>query len=159
MQTNLETIRAACIKANPSILDLTFGCELEIESAEYNISHCLIYDINSNPNNKFVPFDIITSSGRYIPTSSMDGHFNNRASGGGWKIIGRPIRLADVFLALQGKHGTIGTDYNGYFIDCDENCNDVKDCKGSPIWNLLKDDIREQSPETLSFIAEFINKS
>lgn len=67
----------------------------------------------------------------------------------------RVIRLADVLLATQGKrNGIIGVDKNGYFIDCDNDMNNVK-IYGER-WNLKENNLENQSEETINFIAELL---
>ena len=52
-----------------------------------------------------------------------------------FKVIGRDIRLADVLIAMRGnKKAPIGIDINGYFINCDNDCSNVKSLKEK--WNL-----------------------
>lgn len=67
----------------------------------------------------------------------------------GFEILGRPIRLADVLHMIQMYGVPAGL---GYW-------NVIADITGkSPFlsWNFLKDDLREQSEETLSFLAELL---
>jgi hypothetical protein len=71
---------------------------------------------------------------------------------GGKIVTSRPIRLSDVLVAMRGKFPyTVGAD--GYFYSWDENliCEDVK-------WNLLKDDLKEQSEECLQFLHSILCK-
>jgi len=75
----LETIRKACISANGSILDLKFGCEVEVDSS---IGGRFLWL------SKFHSKDLIfASQGDYGEAITL---------GGTKKIIGRPIRLFDI---------------------------------------------------------------
>ena len=58
-----------------------------------------------------------------------------RMHDGSWKHAGRPIRLADVVLAIGGKHA---------------------DVAWMGMWDLSHDDLSHQSPETLKFLADLL---
>lgn len=103
--TNLETIRAACIKANP-----------EIEAKEHcACGHELTYD----------------------------------------KGFHRPIRLADVLLAIwKIRPGSYFVDVRGQFwfwSNIDKPLHNVP-CA----WKLSKDNVAEQSEETIVFLADLL---
>lgn len=74
----------------------------------------------------------------------------------------RPIRLADVLLALESKHRE---DYaivsNGFFLTwrSDNRFGQDGDWKGANTearWNFRKDDLSEQSDECIAFLAELL---
>ena len=69
----------------------------------------------------------------------------------GWQSV----RLADVLLAMQGNHrAVVAVDINGHLLDCD---NDMKEWVIlEQKWNLRKDDLTEQSDETISWLADLL---
>lgn len=141
MEDNINKIREACIKANPSIKDLVFGCEVramvETEPGIVMVLHGMIIGLHEWKGWYEVKTSVVTQkvAKEYI-----------------FDIFGRPIRLADVLLAIpKEKYYTVnnqgGRFSSGYGTA--EPCN----------WNLIKDDLTLQSPETISFIAELLSSN
>lgn len=137
---HIKEIREACIKANPSILDLTFGCEVD-RGAGKDIHEFVVGQFNdaialvrSSPYGigYFLPFE--------VPTDLVSS----------WKILGRPIRLADVFLAIETQLGS------GKKIVWDARESLVKHVVRR--WNLRADRVEDQSTETLAFLAELLKQ-
>jgi hypothetical protein len=70
------------------------------------------------------------------------------------QIIGRPIRLADVLLAINNPNAVglltgvsgVNDDYSGNLEYEDE-----------PLWNLRADDLNSQSEETIEFLVGLLN--
>lgn len=129
---NLQKIREACIKANPEIVELKFGCEvrLKVRGDQGVIIEAL--RIPSNGPRGFVYWNKDMGEVRVLFADDFE-------------ILGRPIRLADVLLAIdtQGKsHHEVNGDE--CFL-----------CSG--LWNLRQDDLSLQSEETLNFIASTLN--
>jgi len=170
MKNSLEIIRQACITANPIILELKFGCEVELEE-EYEYE-CGIFDKN------FIFLSEI-GGGRIADTddcfdytlwlSSKYGQVFSLNEKPDWKIIGRKIGIADVLLALNEKYDEYityscsnsgnfskdtffeGQDLNGY----------VEKYTQQPtkyFWDLLNDDINLQSKSTQDFIAGLLGE-
>lgn len=132
--TNLEIIKSACVRVNPSIMELGFGCEL------------LYGDVRTR-------FMCHFDKEYYEIFPTVNG--NNTVYHTEIIILGRPIRLADVLLAIYRsgsvphKEGTTtGENYWKAIVDVVANAK-----KG---WNLLKDNLEDQSPETLQFIADLL---
>jgi len=76
------------------------------------------------------------------------------------RTISRPIRLADVLLAIREKDVVISAFQSdegacfGKVVDGNTNYDDRFEVDWSlAFWNLRKDDLNEQSQETISFIA------
>lgn len=135
----LTHIRSKCVKAVPSILDLKFGCRI-ITSRD----HICIVERKDE-------FQVITL-----------GEDGNKRVVGLKKIkevIGRPIQLSDVLLAINNtgpvlygitsggvfaKIGVTGTPkYNMYLEEA--------------YWNNLDDNLDHQSPEVLQFLYELLH--
>lgn len=127
MNLSQQIVRDACIKANPSILNLEFGCEYESEFT-YKGEHTIFR----------------------IPESGYPGKNN--------KIIGRPIRLADVLLAIWKKTPSnktkITVESDGQFLVFNPLLNQRF---AKQTWNLLKDDLSQQSQETMEFLAGLLS--
>lgn len=71
-----------------------------------------------------------------------------------WVILGRPIRLADVLLAV--KNNPRGLSYQ---ILLDVLLADGGDLKTKPLWNLRQDDLSLQSEETINFFAAMLRRA
>lgn len=121
----IEIIRAACIKTNPEIMELKFGCFVKGN-----------YD-------------------EYLFTQSYKGSycFINK-SGANWlakseelfEIVGRPIRFADVLLAiLKTKDGCTKGEMKDILLEL------------AYLWNCFADNLSQQSPETLQFLSGLLD--
>lgn len=66
--------------------------------------------------------------------------------------IGRPIRLADVLLALNAATSRTPL----FSINDDGTLSD--DMTSKDFWNLRGDDLTRQTPETLKFLAELLRE-
>ncbi len=133
----IETIREACIKANPSIKDLVFGCVVVNEVGE---QERVLWSIDSwKKGGKDVQLD---GTAVHIHESELK------------EIIGRPIRLADVLLAIEKKYkDKYRVTSQGVF----ENYNPLLQRHVvNETWNLLKDDLTQQSDETIDFLFELL---
>lgn len=122
-QEKLAFIRAKCILSNPEIVELKFGCKIACEQSEQH-SVVTVYD-------SFVECE------NGIDYSSYE-----------YKIIGRPITLADILLALKmrSNYGYIAT--NGEMF---QSGRDIEDGIAGAKWNLLKT-LEDQDEPTISFI-------
>lgn len=133
MQSNLEKIREKCIEANPSIMELKFGCETD-------------YGVITGIDGVRLKLDCTE---RYVSKGQVER--------GVAKIIGRPIRLADVLLAVDEIESgySIGTDGRFQYLDVDGN---LEWCTKpyAVSWNLKDNNLENQSEETLQFIADLL---
>ncbi len=133
----LEAIRQACIKANPEIVELKFGCLISGFGHHRSPVVCLDKDYTA-----FL----------HAPTLITNDKTKNVQAN--YEIIGRPIRLADVLLALHRTSRTqnvsintlVGTMMNHNFTRDDLNKH----------WDFYKDSLDEQPEETISFIYELL---
>jgi len=118
--THLEELKAVIVNANPSIMNLEFGCEVK--------------GSGSIPVLQYVG----KSNGQYALAYQNDGKDEMLiVERLGTEILGRPIRLADVLLAMDDL--------------MHELCLDVV-----TKWNLEKDDLTHQSPETINFLHKIL---
>lgn len=133
-EQQIEFIRERCIESNPSIKDLVFGCRIITSSNSEMI-------ITGTRHLGFwvVSFDGQIMTDTWVYERSIE------------KIIGRPIRLADVLLAIKaapkGYYYRIWPD--GFFADDGDNCLDIA-------WKLKEDDLTLQSDETISWLFELL---
>lgn len=130
-----KIVREACIAANPSIVELKFGCEIRSLETKMTYMGKGVY-WNAFLGNTFV------DSGALI----ID------------EILGRPIELADVLLAISQSGKKLVPwviDENGFFWakDSVNQCIHVGGLKVQ--WNLLKP-FSLQSDETKIFLAELL---
>ena len=137
MQNNLKTIREACIKSNPSILNLEFGCEVIFNTRKLFITgHALSDEKQVLIGDKF-------ESKYFVKKSDLE-------------IIGRPIRLADIVLALHTK---LSPTQDLIFKEiADKVIQDIRNQIMEVVvrWNLKNDNLENQSEETLQFLAELL---
>ena len=68
------------------------------------------------------------------------------------------IRLADVLLAIRkkGNDTWYSIDFEGVFWGCEPNCKPEAISAFHVLWNVRKDDLNEQSEETIDFLAELL---
>lgn len=148
---NIAYIRAACIRANPGIASDLRGVSQEDLSKEYDnfLSICRDFASQTEPGQRTF-MGVTMAFDRLQKLSDAAAVFQDR-----------PVRLADVLLAMQEKAKTmtpgvamdfpIGVDFNGYLNDCDKDCNDVHPLEFK--WDLLHDDLELQDDKFLEFLA------
>lgn len=134
MNDKIEAIRQACIKANPQIVELKFGCDFEWKG-------------QGGDKGKFLG---TTREGRFIlffskQSESHDEELFKKHC----EIIGRPIRLADVLYVNRSKKFP-GAANNMTLLERPIATDIVAN------WNLLKDDLTLQSEETIDFIHNLL---
>ncbi len=87
----IEEIRKACIEANPEIVELEFGCLFQIKGAKYPQPIIGIkWKENEDTGIDEIDYFRDIYGGKVGYTNSIE-------------IIGRPIRLADILLAIEVK--------------------------------------------------------
>lgn len=148
---NIAKIKAACVKANQSIMDLKFGCEVEEKPAFGSGFRGYTYN-----GGKVFPYSgLRANTGDYL--FLIDGgmcHVKESELTSWHKILGRKLTLADVLLALSKKakeedemHKTsvrlVSLLQRGF---------------GEVVgyWILDDDDLTHQTDETLEFIANLL---
>ena len=118
----------------PSIMELEFGCEVFVQN--YGVSSIILHN-----RSKFTrveseyPLDIIGYCGHEYLTNFNEEHIT--------KILGKPITLAVVLLAIEAKMNMKAGNRGGELIE---------------LWNLSKDNFNDQSEETKSFIGGLLGK-
>ena len=136
-QQYIDKIKETCIKANPSILDLKSGCEVIRGS-----------DFGGSPENVFIgnPYECKEVLGKSI--IQVQNPWNIDDTDDLIEVLGRPIQLADVLLALKNKGVEYGS--TNFSVYCT-----VLLQMDKPLWNLTKP-LEDQSEETLKFISELL---
>jgi hypothetical protein len=134
-EQKIESIRAACIKANPEILAMKFGCKVDHGG---DIFFAIRVDGD----------DVIYD----VPSLSV----KQRISVWNLKPLGRPIRLADVLSTIgnvKDKEGIVNVSHQGYFsisLPPQEHHPSLQ-------WNLHTDDLTQQSDECIDFLANLLS--
>lgn len=134
MNDKIQFIREKCIAANPEIVELKCGCEAS--------------DRYGN--------DWVYNGWEWWGKEKLMKNIGTELA-----IVGRPIRLADVLLAIHGRYhhgdvvdvrilpsGTFQKMYTGTVMPGDWDY--------GPVWNLRADDLEKQSEETINFLAELL---
>jgi len=131
--TTYEQLRKIIIASNHSLLELSFGCEVEggkISRKVYSPDwKCECMEIIDGKNSQILPVGEI-------------------------KIIGHPITLADVLIALEKQNSQAGYETERGFIECvDYQWSLIG--KEEIFWNL-KNTLTEQSEETQKWLLEVL---
>lgn len=133
--TKYEQLKKAIQKANPEIMELKFGCEITLKSSfdRETVQHKMVLQMSG----EHVFFDNFSQIGKIRSRDIVE-------------IIGRPIRLADVLLALRGKN------YQKMFPV--EDFGIRADCPAiwRSIWNLKDDNLDNQPEETKQFLCDLL---
>lgn len=161
-QEKINKIRNECIKANPEIVGLKFGCKIiyvNLSNVKTDKEDCDIdYDeLNWNKEDEcehiIINDDVISND--KIPVIHRLGIFDAKVV---TEIIGRDIRLADVLYMLSTLHShmdvVVGTSGRFYYDEGVLGLN-IRDCG----WNLLDDNLEHQSPECIDFIYNLIENN
>jgi hypothetical protein len=138
MTHKLDTIRRKCIEANPEIVELRFGCKLRHDSGD-------MYTV------------VRKERGDWIKTLELGDDDSVMLKF--CEILGRPIRLADVLLAMRVEHSEYSVSSAGYFEEW--SLNQPPDvfhltANSSARWNLVEDDLTKQSEQTIDFLYELL---
>jgi len=144
-----EAVRKAVIAAVPEIMELKFGCEIKIFDKVRRVVR-----FGLEPDKEYVWFEFQDSEpGFRKMMTKLELELMNDV-----KILGRPIRLADVLVAI-GKQPV-----PRYWcaVDCDGDFYDMEH-EGIALsngyrWNLRQDNLSLQSLETIDFLHSILVK-
>lgn len=144
-----QKLKAVIQNANPELMELKFGCEFDWTNEKLEQDRFFVLSNNPTQN-------LLTGiEGFTLQAVKLNGHrdifsFDNPddyTDGETFftfaKILGRPIRLADVLIAVRERFKPIA----GY--------------EALPIldrWNLLNDNLDHQSDECRQFLYELLGK-
>lgn len=150
-----ELVRKQIINANSSILDLKMGCEVQLKGYDDHIytivANCGVCHkhkkCDGNKDNCDVDdgFHLISQGGIYDDYGFLQKDAFPKDI---LKIIGRPIQLQDVLIAIGKRGETYSLDIHedGFYIICEG--------KGF-LWNPLQD-FDHQSEATIDFLYELL---
>lgn len=147
MKDKLEAIRQKCVKANPKIAELTFGCELAV--GDSGRRRFFTGENKEDSEWFFVELDQVGCEDEYYYREGPSEDINKAI------IIGRPIHLADILVAIDVDQKVKSINNLEYLSNEMEHLWSV--AKGLiHKWNLRQDDLEKQSPETIDFIANVL---
>jgi len=139
---NLQKIKDACIKANPEIMELKFGCVYQNSKFDYIATITGFsdeqYHIELNRGGKSVE-----------NKSTMEEKADD------YIILGRPIRLADVLLTLEDILMSVSVTNKVDYGKASFILEPVGSMKHF-MWNLKDDNLEHQSEETINCIANLL---
>lgn len=141
---NYEKLKKVIQEANPEIMELKFGCEVSYNNEPFMLVS-IEFDESEEGNSTYVynVFPSILVAGEAnVPTyfARLIGEYEQ------FQILGRPIRLADVLLALSEK-------FPGELIPKFE---DYSTTLFMGYWNLKDDNLDNQSFETKQFLINLL---
>jgi len=134
-EQQLAFIRQECVEANPEIVALKFGCEVTNKAGH----RVRIYAAHGN-------------SIRTLDLDSGQG-IKEQTTVSLREVHGRPIRLADVLLAVPHLKPR---DHRNIVRGQAESAGNVGFVTVVCEWNLRKDDLTEQSDECVAFLYELL---
>jgi len=136
MEDQIKKIREACITINPEIMQLKFGCKINIREDKNAIF--------THMDNEYI-YWLDAENHNCDEDSALLKDLN-------FEIIGRPIRLADVCAVLNGSIINLKNPVMEVQIEMIQS----KYAGIVSCWNLLKDDLELQNEFTISTIARII---
>lgn len=157
-QQKREAIRQDCIAANPEIVELKFGCFITDK-------HTILISQGGDFGNEILQtFDTDTEEvGGIFASHIDDGSGGSRLEtvddlieSGELEIIGRPIRLADVLLAIkepEDKVYCVAVCGRFYWSYADSDSHYIS--TGAQ-WNLRKNSLDDQDEPTIDFIHSIL---
>jgi len=177
----IEAIRKACIKANPEIVELKFGCQIKVidedifgeifrsgSKSKKPITDNDIKDLFAIEEARFFNLISYEEYGESVnvavsPSYDIPGMVVVMDDKGMWEevtfeVIGRPIWIADVLLALNR------IDYNtSYEVEGDRFWFPEEDEQGdwnttAVEWNLRKDSLDNQPDATIDFLFSLLEE-
>jgi hypothetical protein len=143
---NYQKLKEVIWKANPSILELKFGCEVQYGQAVFTFDGYRYEDRFSHLDPKEEFISVVESPDDYLLSDC--------------KILGRPIQLADVLVAINKRW--IKSGYvvmpeieMGFLSARPTEVWFMLNDKRVP-WNLKDDNLDHQSEETKTFLINLL---
>jgi len=154
---NYDKLKQVIQKANPEIMELKFGCEiLRYKEEPKDRKYKVITDIGFAANKEKVWINSVPFGSMSLPTEILKSELADKT--GDWIILGRPIRLADVLLAIGNMD--FGINSKGVFIVY-QGSNDLSHRDFSQTdyaWNLKDNNLDNQSEATKQFLIDILVK-
>lgn len=161
--SKLKEIREVIIKANQDILKLAEGCVLRVLKPRLFQGDPFVYEEWTVVGYQTIypQTDLFLANREYnshhTKTLQCVDKVGEAIDFGHERveIIGRPIRLADILLAIRKAHSDLViVSHNGTFHERVG----VKEYRELGKYNLLQDDLESQSPEFIDFIHSILIK-
>lgn len=146
MNPKYETLRTRIIKLIPEIVELKFGCWVEIDDDILGVNHPAKICEWSEQKGELTGFKVWLGLSHYRDIQK------NQIT----KILGRTIRLADVLRAIEKSNFD-----EAPMVTCEGQFTDYDPETGSlhllgKWWNLAQDDLSQQPEETWDFLLTVI---
>lgn len=138
---NLDKLKSVIQTANHEIMELKFGCEIKYKGKVTNYLGTFTKDHVLYSNDLYL--DI------HPPVNGNNQVFSGNEE---CKILGRPIRLADVLCAFN--QAKVCVNAKGMFFHVNGLIGEMID--DNVYWNLKDDDLDHQSDETKQFLTELL---
>lgn len=161
-QEMIEKVRSAVVKANPSILNLVFGCEVFTQNPggdgvrEFKERRTIVSSR---------PISQVGLGARLNPSTwiRLVGGIPNEILATHVEIIGRPVRLADLLPVIQeasySKDFTVTVSIRDSTGEYEAQLA-LSDANGqrAAFYSLRNDDLTQQSDELLAFLCELLSE-
>lgn len=175
MNEKYDQLKSVIQAANPEIMELKFGCEVEMHDRDFAEPG---YGITGNEMGKGVVIEfspggpVAESNDEYDDSArvysyswgivkSIDGLNTDEPGGEDFYIIlGRPIRLADVLLAIDKARKNIFVRHDGVLFKWErfnEGGSGHHGVESTYVeWNIKDDNLDNQSEETKQFLINLL---
>ena len=150
---NYDKLKQVIQKANPEIMELKFGCEiLRYKEEPKDRKYKVITDIGFAANKEKVWINSVPFGSMSLPTEILKSELADKT--GDWIILGRPLRLADVLIAMKSKldSWTYSVNLDGAFQKKDVTWIMCE-------WNLQDNNLDNQSEATKQFLIDILVKT
>jgi hypothetical protein len=153
--TNYEKIKKACQIANPRLMELSFGCEVyceqgyEDEKGNYHDEYGIVMDGPDDEGICSILANTEDENGYRILLPMLPT-----------EILGHEPQLSDVLMALHYQKAEMEVEIKvlsgGRFKFWKEDYNKFGDFEETNTYFDLSKSVKDQSPETLQFIADLL---
>lgn len=158
---NIDKIRAACIAANPEIVEPKYGCEVRGMSGALGKTF-LIQKFEDAAGGWIEVYPEVWEPFTDRPIYSVGWRGSSAPK---FEFYGRPIRLSDVLLAIEYKTRPpekymVSTNGIITFRESKEITAQVLNSRflsTGVSWNLKDDNLENQSKECIEFLSELLN--
>lgn len=151
--TNYDQLKSAIQAANPEIMELKFGCELldiRTDETAHVIGEVLYFGDEGDYELSLIAFDkkvdVPFKWGGIGDERLFTADYKTVERKVDFKILGRPIQLADVLLAIRATEPKNG-DFHKWNNDWQRIIVE---------WNLKDDNLDHQSEETKQFLINLL---
>jgi hypothetical protein len=155
--TPYEKLKSIIQAANPEIMELKFGCEFEFPNSGNKMERWIVTSsygsVDMLDNHQSISIYARRIDDVHSDIFSWDSPEDFEETGQTFydfaKILGRPIRLADILLAIDKRY-----DGNHFATAASNGWLHFEGIRG--FWNLKDDNLDHQSEETKQFLIELL---